>query len=112
MEDKERQRYLLFKIITEGEIEERYLIRAVWRNLFQLYGDFGASQTGLWLVEYEISRYGIIRTNVQAVPMVKATLAMIRKVNGQNCILVVLGASGTIHALKKKHLSKINSESQ
>ena len=111
MEDKERQRYILFKIISEGGINERDFISAIWKNIYQLYGDVGASQTGLWLVEYEKDRYGIIRTNLQGVVMVKTTLAMIRRIYEQNCILVVIGTSGTIHALKKKHLAKIGSKS-
>lgn len=110
MEDKERQRYILFKIITDGKIEERSLIRAIWRNLFQLYGDFGASQTGLWLTEYETKKYGIIRTNIQALPMVRTTLAVIRKINGVNCMFIIQGVSGTIKALKEKHMSKIKPE--
>ncbi|NVM54181.1 MAG: hypothetical protein HWN66_10815 [Candidatus Helarchaeota archaeon] len=112
MEAKERQRYILFKIISEGIIEEKALIRAVWRHLLQLYGDFGTSQTGLWLTEYENNSYGIIRTNVQALPMVRATLAIIRQIEGKNCLFVVQGVSGTIKSLKKKHMSKIKIESQ
>ena len=108
MEDKERQRYILFKIISEGKIEEKHLIRAIWKNLFQLYGDFGTSQTGLWVIEYE-NNHGIIRTNVQALQMVRTALAVIRKIEDKNCLFVVIGVSGTIKALKKKHLSKLNS---
>jgi len=107
MEDKERQRYILFELISDSRIEERELIRAVWRNLFQLYGDVGASNTGLWLIEYENNKYGIIRTNVQAVTMIKATLAIIRQINGISCIFSVKGVSGTIKSLKEKHLAKI-----
>lgn len=111
MEDKERQRYILFKIISDGKIVEKSLIRAIWKNLFQLYGDFGTSQTGLWLIEYE-RNYGIIRTNVQALKMVRAALAVIRKIEGINCVFVVMGVSGTIKALKTKHLLKLNSGAQ
>ena len=112
MEGKERQRYILFKTISEDPINEKDLIRAIWRNLYQLYGDVGAAKTGLWLVEYDKGRYGIIRTNIQGLDMVKATLAMIRRIDQHDCILSVIATSGTIHALKKKHLEKINSASQ
>jgi RNase P/RNase MRP subunit POP5 len=108
MNIKERQRYIFFKIISDGEIEEYNLIRAVWRNLFQLYGEFGTSQTGLWLIEYEKNQYGIIRTNISALPMVRTALAVIHIIEGKNCMLIVQGVSGTIKSLKTKHLS--NSE--
>ncbi|MHA1267368.1 MAG: Rpp14/Pop5 family protein [Candidatus Helarchaeota archaeon] len=108
MEIKEKQRYILFKLITEGKIEEKSLIRALWKTLFHLFGDYGASRTGLWLIEYELNKYGIIRTNIPSVPLIKKALAMIRKINGQDCILMVLGVSGTIKSLKKKHLMKVD----
>lgn len=107
MDTKERQRYLLIKIITDGEIEEQQLIRAIWRNLSSLYGEYGTSRTGLWLIEYEKNKYGILRTNTQALTMVRTSLAVIRQVEGNNCLMVVEGVSGTIEALKKKHLAKI-----
>ena len=112
MEGKERQRYILFEVLAEGEVGEKSLIRAVWRTLTHLYGDVGASKTGLWLVEYEKSQYGIIRTNIQSLPMIRATLAVIRTIEGKDCILAIQGVSGTIKALKKKHLYKITSDSQ
>jgi len=62
-------------------------------------------------MEYE-SSLGIIRTNVQALQMVRTALAVIRKIEGKDCIFTVLGVSGTIKALKKKHLSKFNSGAQ
>jgi len=104
---KERQRYLLIKIITDGEIGEQQLIRAIWRSLSSLYGEFGTSRTGLWLIEYERNRYGILRTNIQALTMVRTSLAVIRQIEGNNCLMVVEGVSGTIEALKRKHLAKI-----
>ena len=113
MNIKERQRYILFKIIAEEKIEEVKLINTIWRNLFQLYGEFGTSQTGLWLVEYEKQEsYGILRTNTMALSMVRTTLAVIRKIDEKNCIFVTFGVSGTIKALKKKHISKITENSQ
>ncbi len=107
MDIKERQRYLLIKIITEGDIEEQQLIRAIWRNISSLYGEYGTSRTGLWLIEYERNKYGILRTNTEALQMVRTSLAVMRQIEGNNCILVVEGVSGTIEALKKKHFAKI-----
>jgi RNase P/RNase MRP subunit POP5 len=101
------EEYLLIKIIAEGDIGEQQLIRTIWRNISSLYGEFGTSRTGLWLIEYERNKYGILRTNTEALPMVRTSLAVIRQIEGNNCILIVEGVSGTIEALKKKHLAKI-----
>ena len=109
---KERQRYLLIRIITEGDIEEQQLIRAIWRNIFSLYGEYGTSRTGLWLIEYEKNKYGILRTNTEALQMVRTSLAVMRQIEGNNCILVIEGVSGTIEALKKKHFAKIQTIGQ
>ncbi|HUX99524.1 MAG TPA: Rpp14/Pop5 family protein [Candidatus Deferrimicrobium sp.] len=109
---KERQRYILFKIVSDGEIGEQQVIRAVWRHLFQLYGEFGTSQTGLWLIEYKANEYGIIRTNISSLPMVRTTLAVIHTIEGRNCLCSVQAVSGTIKSLKTKHLSdsEVNEE--
>jgi RNase P/RNase MRP subunit POP5 len=107
MESKERQRYLLIRIITEGDIEEQQLIRSIWRNISSLYGEYGTSRTGLWLIEYEKNKYGILRTNTEALQMVRTSLAVMRQIEGTNCILVIEGVSGTIEALKKKHFAKV-----
>jgi RNase P/RNase MRP subunit POP5 len=112
MDTKERQRYLLIKIITDGDIGEQQLIRAIWRNISSLYGEYGTSRTGLWLIEYERNKYGILRTNTEALTMVRTSLAVIRQIEGNNCLLVIEGVSGTIQALKKKHLTKINLKMQ
>ena len=112
MDGKERQRYLLIKIINEGDIEEQQLIRAIWRNISSLYGEYGTSRTGLWLIEYEKNKYGILRTNTEALQMVRTSLAVMREIEGNNCILVVEGVSGTIEALKKKHFAKIQTVNQ
>jgi len=109
---KERQRYLLIRIIADGEIGEQQLIRAIWRNLSSLYGEYGTSRTGLWLIEYDRNKYGILRTNTEALTMVRSALAVIRQIEGTNCLLVVEGVSGTIEALKKKHLVKIKLDTQ
>lgn len=112
MDTKERQRYLLIKIIAEGDIEEKQLIRAIWRNISSLYGEYGTSQTGLWLIEYEKNKYAILRTNTEALQMVRTSLAVMRQIEETNCILVVEGVSGTIEGLKKKHFVKIHSINQ
>ena len=107
MDAKERQRYLLIKIITDGDIEEQQLIRAIWRNISSLYGEYGTSRTGLWLTEYEKNKYAVLRTNTEALQMVRTSLAVMRQIEGNDCILVIEGVSGTIEALKKKHFAKI-----
>lgn len=112
MESKERQRYLLIRIITDGDIEEQQLIRAIWRNISALYGEYGSSRTGLWLIEYEKNKYGILRTNTEALQMVRTSLAVMRQVEATNCIMVVEGVSGTIEALKKKHFAKVHPNNQ
>jgi len=108
VENKEHQRYILFKIIADGEIQKQRLIQIIWRHLFQLYGETGTGQTGLWLAEFDKNqKYGILRTNVETLPMVRSTLAVIRRIDEVNCIFASIATSGTINALKKKHLNKI-----
>jgi ribonuclease P/MRP protein subunit POP5 len=98
-----RQRYLAVKIDSEQFFEERDIIDAVWRSVFQLFGEYGASQTRLFLVCYDKqSKQAILRCSLQTLPLVRASITSITKVNSEPVAIHVLRVSGTIKALLDK----------
>jgi RNase P/RNase MRP subunit POP5 len=95
-----KRRYLALQIEAEKMPSERELIDAVWSSVVQLYGEFGASQTGLALISYNVeSNSAVIRTALAALDMVRASIALITALAGTKASVHILAISGTIKSL-------------
>jgi len=103
LSERVRRRYFALRVLSEQYISERDLLDAVWNAVLQLFGEHGASQTNLTLIEYnsEKSR-GIVRCSHKAVEIVRASVASITEINEKPVVIDVLGVSGTLEALRKK----------
>jgi len=77
-------------------------IDAVWGAVTRLYGEYGASLTGLTLIDYNIEKNtAIIRSALEATGMVRAAVALITSVANRETAVHVLAVSGTIKSLRK-----------
>ncbi|MGB9740875.1 MAG: Rpp14/Pop5 family protein [Candidatus Bathyarchaeia archaeon] len=75
----------------------------VWNAILKLYGEYGASQTGLSLIDYDDDKQlAIVRVSHTALKMVRASLATITRISDKPASIHVLAVSGTIKALHKK----------
>ena len=98
-----RRRYLALKIVSEQPINRGNVMDAVWKAVHQLFGEYGASQASLILIECNSQRnYAIVRCSHTAVEMVRASIVSITEINGKPAAIHVLGVSGTLRALRKK----------
>ena len=97
------RRYLALKIESSQVISEEEFKGAVWRAILQLFGEYGASKTGLIVISHEVvHNYAVLRCANLAVDMVRASLASITKINAKPVVVHVLGASGTLKSLRRK----------
>ena len=100
---KTRARYLALTIDSEGMFGSREFMSAVWDAVLRLYGEYGASRTGLALIDYDAEKkLAILRTVHTTVDMVRAALASITKIRDKPVVVHVLAVSGTIKALSEK----------
>jgi RNase P/RNase MRP subunit POP5 len=98
-----RRRYMALQIDSHETIGSSELMNAVWSAVSRLFGEYGASQTGLGLVGYdETERLVIIRTWHNTLEMVRTAIASITRIGNRPLALHVLEVSGTIKALYKK----------
>ncbi|MDH5753859.1 MAG: Rpp14/Pop5 family protein [Candidatus Bathyarchaeota archaeon] len=98
-----RRRYLALKIDSNETFSSREFMDAVWNAVLKLYGEHGASRSGLTLIDYDAEkRLAVIRTMHTTVEMVRAALASITKIQDKPAAIHVLKVSGTIRALYKK----------
>ena len=98
-----KRRYLALKVESEEPLSERNLIEAIWGSILQLFGEYGASQTNLYLVEFNPEDgYAILRCSHKTLDMVRASLAAITRVNEKFVSIHVIRVSGTLKSLRKK----------
>jgi RNase P/RNase MRP subunit POP5 len=100
---KRRRRYLALTIDSDETFGSREFMSAVWDAVLRLYGEYGASRTGLALIDYDAEKkLAILRTVHTAVDMVRGALASITKISDKPVAVHVLAVSGTIKALSEK----------
>jgi ribonuclease P/MRP protein subunit POP5 len=95
-----KRRYLWLQLDVEVVPEQRVFLDAVWRSVSQLYGEVGASQASLALINYDVEgRTAVLRASLVTVDLVRAALAVLTRLDGKPFAVHVLAVSGTIKAL-------------
>jgi len=100
-----RRRYLGLKIVSEQPVNERDVMDAVWNAVLKLFGEYGASQANLSLMECDPQRnFAVLRCSHASLERVRASIASMTEINGKPTVIRVIGVSGTLRALCKKAL--------
>jgi len=95
-----KRRYIALRLECDGLPSEREFMDAVWAAVTKLYGEVGASLTGLSLINFDGERkVFVVRTSLVSLAMVRASLATVTAVAGKVASLNVLAVSGTLKAL-------------
>ncbi len=95
-----KRRYLALQLDCETLPTEREFIDAVWASVTRLYGEVGASLTGLTLIGLDVERkIAVIRVALVALNTVKASLATVTGLANKEASVHVLAVSGTLKAL-------------
>ena len=98
-----RRRYLALEVDSSEKFGSKEFMDAVWNAVSKLFGEYGASQAGLALIDYDADRrLVVIRAAHAALDMVCAALASIIKIQDKPVAIRVLRVSGTIRTLYKK----------
>ena len=95
-----KRRYLALQVECESLPSEREFIDSVWTAVTKLYGEVGASTSGLSLINFDMDRkIAVIRISLAALSIVKASVVTITSVSGKDAAVHVLAVSGTLKAL-------------
>jgi ribonuclease P/MRP protein subunit POP5 len=95
-----KRRYLAVEVDSIEAFGSRQTMDAVWSAVTRLFGEYGASQTGLNLIDYdEKKKIAIIRTWHKTLEMVRAALASITQMENKPVAMHILVVSGTIKGL-------------
>jgi RNase P/RNase MRP subunit POP5 len=91
------------KAENDQSFKERDLMDVIWNMVYQLFGEFGASQTALSLVKCDDKKgVVIVRCSHKTFDLVRAAVAAVTEINGKHAVIRVVAVSGTLKALQKK----------
>ncbi len=94
---KPRRRYLVFRVLSEKELDEETFKKAIMTGFREIVGDLGLSQTDIRLILYESkSGCGILRFNHTYKDLVLLCLALIRNINDIKVAIIPYKTTGTI----------------
>lgn len=100
---RSRRRYILVSINSDGTLHERDFQNLLWSSIVRLFGEYGASQADIDLIEFNHEmKYAIVRCQHNILPLVRAALAIITKTDGDRVSAHVLLVSGTLKALRRR----------
>ncbi len=95
-----KRRYLALQIEREVFPTEREFVDAVWGSVTRLYGEVGASQTGLTLIDFDAEwQIAVLRVSLAALKVVRVSVAAITSIADKEASVRVLSVSGTLKAL-------------
>lgn len=98
-----KRRYLALKVECEGPVEQQVVAGAVFNAVLRLFGEVGASQAALRLIHFDgKAGYAVLRCSHTSLPMVRAAVASITRIDSQPAAVNVLRVSGTLKALERK----------
>ncbi len=95
-----KRRYLALQLEVESIPSEREIMDSIWAAVTRLFGEVGASLTGLAMIKFNVERrIVVIRTSLVSLLSVRASLATITSIAGSDASVYVLAISGTLKAL-------------
>ena len=94
---KEKKRYLAYEVISKP-LKFNVVSKAVWDNILSYIGTKGTAKAGIWLLsdKYKNNK-GLIRVTNKYVDDLKASLALIKKINNEDVMVRSLGVSGILN---------------
>ena len=104
---REKQRYLVFEIISKKEFELGEVVSSIWNASLQTYGEVGVSSFSLWIpgnLYDKAKKKGIVKCNHTSVEQMRSVLATIKEIEGDPVCFKVTGVTGTIKSAKNKFM--------
>jgi len=98
-----KRRYLALRVDSDEAPTPKEFMDAVWSAVTKLYGEYGASLTGLALIDYNVEKKtAVIRTALASVGIVRTSLASITCMAGEEAAVHVVAVSGTLKSLYER----------
>lgn len=97
---KEKQRYLIFKVISDTKVTKMDAYNTIEKATKELVGDIGLAQIGFLSLNHWEDNQGMIRINSKGVDTLKASLATVNNINNHKAIIRSIKVSGLLNKAK------------
>jgi len=99
---RERNRYLVFEMVTDANVNRKQAVDAIWGSLLRMYGEAGAAKTSMWVMDYEpAKKKGILKVNHMSANMLRACITVVTNISGRKARIDVLKTSGTLRKARE-----------
>ena len=106
---KESKRYLVFEIISKQKLSDFNIVsNTLKEGIIRLIGELGIARAELRILKdcwYPESQRGIMQLNNKSLNEVKASLGLIKDINGKKVIVRSIGVSGMLNKAKSRYLN-------
>lgn len=94
---RERNRYMTFTVTGDIQPNRKQIVDGIWASLLKMYGEVGASQTSMWVMDWEQTKNsGILKVNHKSVEMLRASMTLLKELNGKKIKTDVSRVCGTL----------------
>ena len=106
---RERKRYLAFEVLSKSKIKAvSEVSKAVWRSSLAVCGEVGAAKQGMLFLNNKYdpaAQRGLIRVSHDQVHHVRASLALVNKIDNSPVIVRSTGVSGILRKAEGRYLA-------
>lgn len=110
---KDRDRYIVFEIVSRKVFEPASIVQALWNSCMQLFGEVGVSEFSMAFLSNlydKTKKIGIIKCNHNSVEKIRLAIASIKNIEDEPVVIKTIGLTGTISSAKSKFLNIHNLE--
>ncbi len=103
---REKHRYIVFDVICDRDRELGQVVDAAWDAVLDFLGQDGAAAAEPWVLEdlFDAEQQrGAVKVKKGEVEEVRAALALVQEIGGEDAALQVLGVTGTMDSAREKY---------
>lgn len=103
---REKKRYIIFEVLCDRDRELGQVVDAVWDAMLDFLGQEGVAWATPWILGDlfdEKRQRGGVKVNKDEVEEVRAALALVQEIGGEEAALQVLGVTGTMDSAREKY---------
>jgi ribonuclease P/MRP protein subunit POP5 len=107
---REKKRYIAFEVISENIISDfNSVSNTIQGSVHEFIGRLGEEEAGMIFINdkwNEVKQRGLVRVNNKYTDHIRASLALIKDINGQKVIVRSLGVSGILKKAYNNYIAK------
>ena len=94
---RKRNRYLVFKVHADGDVDRRLLVKSILQTHLRLYGEAYAGLHGVWVLDYDGGvKKGVLKCVHKYVGEARAALTLVKGFGKHKGFIEVEKTCGTL----------------